>query len=227
MENFDPIAWAKVNKKKFAQDFVEKSHLTDDDKYSAFIMAGLPGSGKTETTKGLLRHFELNMVRIDMDEIASQIPTYQPENADQFRKSATLLMDNIFDLVLENRFNFILDGTFGSPRAINNIERALKRGYSVKIIYVYQDPKTAWEYTLAREKVEHRAIKFDGFLNSYFKIHHNLHGLPKHPRISLDFIGKNPQNEVTKWKQNATITTIDKYVNHYYNKEELESYIKG
>ena len=31
-------------------------------------------------------------------------------------------------------------------------------GYNIKIIYIIQDPRVAWQFTLAREKVEHRAI---------------------------------------------------------------------
>lgn len=230
MENFDPTTWAKENKKDFAQNFVKKSHLTDDDKYSAFIMAGLPGSGKTEFSKEIVKTYGIHTLRIDMDEIASQIPTYQPENADQFRKGATVLMNNIFDLVLKNRFNFILDGTFGSPHAISNIERALRRNYTIKIMYVHQDPKLAWKYTLAREKIEHRAIEQQGFISTYFKIIHNLQALQfiGSPHLTLDIALKNPDNSIQKPRlRNVSPNQLDKLINRQYNEDSLKEYIDG
>ena len=125
-------------------------------------MAGLPGAGKTEFSKNLIKLVDgAKAVRIDMDEIATQIKGYHPEIADEFRGQASKLMNGLYDKVLKEKLEFIMDGTFGSKSSIKNVERAINHGYTVKVIYIIQDPKLAWKFTLAREKVEHRSISID------------------------------------------------------------------
>ena len=108
-------------------------------------MAGLPGAGKTELSRALIEVSGVSPVRIDMDELASLAEGYKPERADEFRLVGTNLLFRLYSTVLKNRLDFIMDGTFSSKNAELNIERALKRGYNLKIVYAYQDPKLAWE----------------------------------------------------------------------------------
>ena len=131
-----------------------------------FFMAGLPGSGKTEFTKSLIKNLNVKILRLDMDEIAAQIETYTPQKADKFRASASMLLSRTFDMVVDKGYDFIMDGTFGSAAVLQDLERAIRNGYTIKIVYIYQNPKIAWEYTVAREKVEHRAIDFENFVFS-------------------------------------------------------------
>lgn len=120
----------------------------------------------------------------------------------------------------------MMDGTFGGGLALQNIERVLKRKYDLKIIYVQQDPRRAWEYTVAREKVEHRAIDLDGFVESYFRTIQNLLKLKDFEDVKLDIFVKDHSNGVKKWIRNISTKDIDQYVKVEYNdKKALKEYL--
>ena len=192
-------------------------------------MAGLPGAGKTELSRALIEVSGVSPVRIDMDELASLAEGYKPERADEFRLVGTNLLFRLYSTVLKNRLDFIMDGTFSSKNAELNIERALKRGYNLKIVYAYQDPKLAWEFTKAREKVEHRAIRFDGFIETYYKTFDNIKCLSKKYQNSvlLDIVVKDAQNKVKVWHEEVLPAKIDDLIKIEYNKDKLIKYIKG
>ena len=192
-------------------------------------MAGLPGAGKTELSRALIEIAHVSPVRIDMDELATFIDGYRPEAANEFREAATILLSETYSKVLKQKLDFVMDGTFSSKNAELNIERALKRGYSVKIVYAYQDPKLAWEFTKAREKVEHRSIKFDGFIETYYKTIENIKYIGKKfdNKINLNIVYKTPTNEVGEWKKCISFSKIDDLIKVEYNKDKLIKYILG
>ena len=228
-EKNSALEWAKKNKKDFVLKMIEESKVEPDVEPGAFFMAGLPGAGKTEISRSIITDFKVPMLRIDMDEIAEKLPGYQPENADRFRKPATLLLSEMFSYAIHHDIDFLMDGTFGSAKAIENIERCLKRDYLVKIIYAFQKPKLAWEFTLAREKVEHRAIKFDGFVEAYYKTIENIKKVSEiyGDKIAIDIAIKNERNQVGEWKRNVPVDKIDKLLNVEYNKDKLIKEILG
>lgn len=191
---------------------------------AAFFMAGLPGAGKTEFTVNLLKESKLKAVRIDMDEIATQIELYDPMQADAFRPAATDLLNAVYDKVLQRKVDFIMDGTFRSQNSLSNVARALSRGYVIKVFYLVQAPDIAWEFTQDREKVERRAIDLKGFIQAYFDIHDNIKRLYEaaYMPVTLDVVIKDKSNKVGAWHQNISIKDIDALVNKRYNKEELE-----
>lgn len=220
-----------ITEKAFVEDFIKKSGAKPNPNPSAFFMAGLPGAGKTEFSENLIKlvdNTSTKAVHIDMDEIASQIKDYRPEIADEFRKQATRLMEGIYDKVLKEHLEFIMDGTFGSKKSIENIERAISRSYIIKIIYIIQDPKLAWEFTLAREKVEHRSINMDGFIKTYFNIVDNLlmveSLMKKYDKITIDIINKNKENKIGSWIPNIK-SGIDNLLKTSYNNKSLKEYI--
>lgn len=219
--------WIKSHKKAFANNFIKQSGAIPDDNPSAIFMAGLPGSGKTEFTKRLISNSNLKVLRLDMDEIATNIEGYKPDIADKFRAGASELLNKVFDVTLAKKYDFIMDGTFSSKYAINNVRRALKHNYNIRLIYIIQEPKTAWEFTLAREKVEHRAIELQGFINSYFGTIDNIKNimLENSEHITLDIIIKNKDNREGVRHINININDIDKYVKPYYNEESLKEYL--
>lgn len=220
--------WVKLHKTEFANRLINESGATPDGNPTAIFMAGLPGAGKTEFSKALVYILEGKVVRLDMDEIASQIEGYNPRRADSFRSAATELLNRAFDFVLNRRLDFIMDGTFGSKNAKQNIQRTIDHGYKAKIIYVYQDPKLAWNFTKEREKTEHRAINEEGFVETYFRTIDNLKTiLSKFSNniITVDIIVKNEYNKISDLIERANIEEIDKLVNNNYNKETLRSYI--
>lgn len=218
-----------ISKKEFVEGFIQKSGARSIDNPSAIFMAGLPGAGKTEFSKNLVGIIGgAKAVRIDMDEIASQIKDYTSEKADKYREPATRLLNGVLDRVIHDRIEFVLDGTFGSNNAIKNIERAVKHGYSIKVVYIVQDPKLAWEFTKAREKVEHRSITQVGFIKVYFNIVKNINEmvplLKNNDKITLDIVWKNENNLIDLWLPNVR-EGIDKLVRTSYNNKTLKEYI--
>lgn len=228
-ENDRLVEWVKKNKKDFILKMVREAGVEPDAEPGAFFMAGLPGAGKTEISKNMIADFKVPILRIDMDEIAEELPGYKPEHADKFRKSATLLLSETFSYAIHHDLDFLMDGTFGSTKASENIERCLKRGYSVQIVYAFQNPKLAWEFTLAREKVEHRAIKFDGFVEAYYKTINNIKGVSEKygDKVVIDIAIKDDKNQVGEWKRNVQMDEIDKLLNVEYNKDKLIKEILG
>ena len=221
--------YPEISKKEFVEEFIQKSGAKSAVSPSAVFMAGLPGAGKTEFSRNLVELVGgAKAVRIDMDEIASQIKGYAPERADKYRESATKLLNGVLDRVIHERMNFVLDGTFGSNNAIKNIERVIKHGYSVKVVYIVQDPKLAWEFTKAREKVEHRSITQEGFIEAYFNIIKNINEmaslLKNNDKITLDIVWKNEDNLIGSWWPNVR-QEIDKLVRTSYNNKTLKEYI--
>ena len=217
------------NKREFVERIVAETGVEPDAEPAGIFMAGLPGAGKTELSRNIIIDSGVDFLRIDMDQIAEMLPGYKPENADEFRKPATQILSELFGYALKHNLNFVMDGTFGSKQAMLNIERSLNHGFGVKIIYAYQDPKLAWEFTLAREKVEHRAIKFDGFVEAYYKTIYNIKEVGREfgGKITIDIAFKNPDNKVGKWLRDVDATKIDELLKIEYNKDKLIKYIKG
>ncbi len=211
------IKWAREHKKELAEELIRSSGAQKSEQPAAIFMAGLPGSGKTEVSKGLIKSSGLKVVRLDMDEIAMKFEGYEAQKADEFRRGASMVLTEVFDKVIKSKYNFIMDGTFGGSMALQNIERTLKRGYDVKVVYVQQNPQVAWKYTRAREKVEHRAIELDGFVDSYFRTVRNLSGLSKFSDVTMDVIIKDERNGVKEWRRNVALKDIDRIVKVEYN----------
>lgn len=108
--------------------------------------------------EGFNKKFEDIPMRIDADEIRAFCPGYSGTNAHVFQDAANKGVNILYDHALENSINCILDGTFAYADVVQNIERSLKRARRVEIWFVYQDPKTAWAFTKAREVVESRRV---------------------------------------------------------------------
>lgn len=221
------LTWARKRKGAFAKKFIKDAGVEKKKIPVAFFMAGLPGAGKTEFTKELIGMLKVKILRLDMDEIATQIDLYAPEKADRFRAGASLLLNKIFDIAVKGKYDFIMDGTFGSKYALMNVKRALTHGYRVKVIFLNQDPKIAWNYTMAREKVERRAIDKDGFIESYIRLKDNLQKLSElcDDRLSVDIIIKNERMEQKEWLSDVFIKDIDDIVNMGYNKDSIRKMI--
>ena len=218
-----------ITKKAFVDNYIKSFDVHPVPNPTAIFMAGLPGSGKTEFSKNLVSIIkDKKPVRIDMDEIASQIKGYTPKEADKFREPATRLLNGILDKVLKQKVEFILDGTFGSRNSIKNIKRAINHGYTIRIIYIIQEPKIAWHFTEMREKVEHRSITLEGFVETYFNIIKNITEITplieNNDKIILDIISKDKNTAIGLWQANVK-KEIDKYTNLSYNTKTLKEYL--
>ena len=225
MDSDEILNWTKVHKKELISEILSDANLTPSKHPIAIFMAGLPGAGKTELSRNLVKELGPNFFRLDMDELAAKIQGYAPEKADMFRAAASLLMNILFSKTIKENYNFIMDGTFGSPKALENIKRCLAHHFQVQINYVHQDPKLAWQFTLAREKIEHRAIKQSGFIETYFKIKDNLNLAIKIPQVSIDVVQKNLDNSIGQHLEQISPSDLDRLFQNDYNKDRLKDYI--
>lgn len=192
----DYTEWANRYKKRIAREFIRETGFSSSNTPAGIFTAGLPGAGKTEFTVELLKGISNKPVRIDMDEIAKRIEGYKPEIANKFPGGATIILSKIYDEVIKAKIDFVFDGTFSHGRAIENVERALNHGYTVKIYYIHQDPALAWEFTKDRELVEHRAIDKEGFIEAYLKLEHNIRKLCKeYKSVTISLIVKDAHNK--------------------------------
>ena len=112
------VEFAKRNKIRIAKE------LTDPAKYApnalpvSVFMAGSPGAGKKEFSKTLVGTLEKDhkrrTVRIDGDDLRTFFPGYTGSNAHLFQGAVSLVVEKMHDLVLHNKQNFVLDGTFAN-----------------------------------------------------------------------------------------------------------------
>lgn len=200
----DAETWARKKKKSIAKEFIRRTDFEPSQEPTGIFTAGLPGAGKTEFTKELLKDIANNPVRIDMDEIATLIEGYKPKIANKFRAGATIILERIYDEVVKNKLDFVFDGTFAHGKAIPNLRRALEHGYKVKIYYIHQDPIVAWKFTKDRELVEHRAIERQGFIDTYKNLQANLRDLCENYKdVTISLIIKDSDNKVGERKEDV------------------------
>lgn len=223
------IAEAKKMKKALAKTMVD--HLPQEETAVSVFMAGSPGAGKTETARNILNMFKdqngvSSLVHIENDELRKEFEDYHGENSPLFQRAATLLVEAIHDRALQKDVSFILDSTLSSfDKAKNNIERSLKRGRYVQIIFVYQEPEQAWRLVKARETVEGRRVPAEVFVTQFMQSQHVVSELKKifGPDINIMFIEKNIDGKSEK--PHFDVTDIDALLSKKYNRESLETIV--
>lgn len=224
----EAIAYAKSNKKTIAKRLTDPViFLPEKDPVSVF-MAGSPGAGKTEASIELLKEMGgTAVIRIDPDELRSEFPNYTGDNAWLFQRAVSVLVERIHDLALSQDQSFLLDGTLSHyDVAHKNIERSLKRGRTVQILYVYQEPKLAWDFVQAREAAEGRRIRPETFIEQYFAARDVVNQLKRvfGKKISVDLLQKNNDNSHRLYQ--AGVDQIDHYVPEKYSRADVEKLIK-
>jgi replication-associated recombination protein RarA len=106
----EALEYARAQKKVIARRLTDLTvYLPEKDPVSVF-MAGSPGAGKTEASIELIAKIGTPVIRIDPDELRSEFPAYNGENA-YFQKAVSVLVDRIHDNALDQSQNFLLDGT--------------------------------------------------------------------------------------------------------------------
>jgi UDP-N-acetylglucosamine kinase len=220
----DPAAWPRKNKNRLIKQYFKKRNFSSSDPPVAIFMAGIPGAGKTEFTKELVKTLAQTPLRIDMDEIAADIEGYSAPTAYAFREGATIILSRIYDKALQNKKDFIFDGTFGSKNAIKNVRRAQKKGYKVKVYFIYQKPEIAWQFTKDRELVEHRSIDRDGFISSYYNVMFNIKDLQETCEdVTISLIIKDQEN--AQGRKIEDVKNLFDYTPRLISKQDLESAI--
>jgi predicted ABC-type ATPase len=172
--------FAKKNGKEIARRLTDLAVFPGEDEPVSVFMAGSPGAGKTEASKELLKKLGDGVLRIDPDDLRELFPGYNGGNSSLFQGGVSLLVEKIQDRALNQRQSFLLDGTLASyPVAEKNIERSLKKGRLVQILYVYQEPQFAWQFVQARENKEGRNIPPEQFAKQYFEAREVVETLKK------------------------------------------------
>ncbi len=219
--------WIRTNKRFLCDKFANLQDYPGVINPFTIFMAGSPGAGKTEFSKSFIDDYpdsDTKILRIDADEIRDLIPGYNGQNAYKVQGAAALGVEKLFDYVQDHNQNAIVDGTFSDyPISRKNVERALGRGRKVGIFYLYQDPKTAWEYTKIREIKEKRHVTQDMFIDAFFAAKDNVNKIKEEfkEEVELSLVIKDDTYslERTKFK----IDKVDSFIKIKYTKQELES----
>lgn len=222
----DACAYVKAHKREIIARFAGEAFPTAERPVSIF-MAGSPGAGKTEFSKLLVQdlggtHGSNAIIRIDGDEIRDLLPGYTGANAFLFQRAISIGVSKLHDDVLKKRKNFILDGTFSHIiQARENVQRSLKAGREVLVVYLYQDPLVSWEFTKKREAAEGRNIPRDVFIERFFAARETVRRVKEEfgQRVDLWLIERNL--ETGQFITSPHITDIDSKVNIPYTKNQL------
>ncbi|MFA5990852.1 MAG: zeta toxin family protein [Candidatus Doudnabacteria bacterium] len=215
--------YIKEHKHELIERFASPEIYKPDSQPVSLFMAGSPGAGKTEVSKRLLEIFSGSLpVRIDADDIRAMFPDYNGTNSHIFQRACTLGVNLLFNHVMHNNINTILDGTFAYERAMENIERSLKHSRRVVIYYLFQDPKVAWNFTQIREAKEGRRVSKEVFINACLRARENVDKAKAHfgDKIELNLFIKDFSKDFEKLYDN--VGSLDKYLPTIYTKEELE-----
>jgi UDP-N-acetylglucosamine kinase len=218
------IAHAKKIKKTFAKKLTNKDAFPKEEKPVSVFMAGSPGAGKTEASKALLEQFGGDVIRIDADEFRTEFDDYTGDNSWLFQPAVSILVEKVHDLAINQHQSFLLDGTLTKyDKAVDNIERSIKRGRIVQILYVYQEPSRAWEFVQARELMEGRRIPLDRFIEQYFAARDTVDRLKERfgGGIKVDLLLQDRNNQQRLYK--ANIDRIDNHVDEKYTPADLET----
>lgn len=215
----EAVNFIKKNKKSLIDKFVSEN-WPDPEPISIF-MAGSPGAGKTEFSKRLINQNNLKLVRIDADEIRKFIPQYTGKNSDIVQQAASRGVHILYDYVLKQNLNMLLDGTFAYKEASRNIFRSIKRERYVEIFYIYQSPIIAWRFTKAREETEGRKVPKKAFVNSLFQAKENVQKVKDEfgEKVKVHVIIKNYEKGVEK--DYPDVENIDQYIKIPYTRSEL------
>lgn len=221
----EAIQFAKKYRTKLARQFTDPTVFIPEENPVSVYMAGSPGAGKTEASIELLKLKGADgakILRIDPDELRETLPGYDGANSWLFQRAVIPIVERILDLAHEQQQSFLLDGTLSSYSiAERNIKRSLKRGRTVQILYVYQEPEQAWKFVQAREAAEGRRIQPEDFVRQYFAAREVVNRLKAEfgKRIQVDLLMKN--NDGSHQFYRAGVDQIDNHIPEKYSHADV------
>lgn len=186
------IQYLNENKQAFLERYTDG--IVPLDEKSVFFTAGMSGVGKTEFAIYLKENIS-NLLHIDTDEIRKFFEPigYDGQNSDAFQKVASRGFNELFNYAMKKNYSMILDSNLASiGQAHQNIERLLKRGYNIQIVYFYNHPEVCFEYATEREVVTHRRVPKDVFVRSNENSYKTVLEIKSqfNEKITLNFIDK-------------------------------------
>lgn len=220
---------ARKQKKAIAEELTNPEKFPPEENPVSVFMAGAPGAGKTEASIELIQDLEGDfgqVIRIDADELRTRFDGYTGRNSHLFHPAVSVLVEKIHDMALKQGQSFVLDGTLSNyERAEQNVRRSLKKDRIVQILYVYQEPRLAWEVVLRREAVEGRNIRPQDFVEQYFASRRVVNELKSRfgRRIWVDLLVKNTRHGVRAYE--ANIGRIDHHIPEKYTATEVRELV--
>jgi predicted ABC-type ATPase len=218
-------SFARSNKKAIAKRQTDRTIYPPEEAPVSVFMAGSPGAGKTEASIALVNLFaDTKILRIDPDELRKEFSEYSGGNSWLFQKGVSILVERIHDFAIDQRQSFLLDGTFSSiDIARKNVERSLKKGRFVQILYVYQNPFLAWGFVKAREEAEGRRIRKEHFIDQYFAARDVVNSLKLEygGDVHVDLLLKHIDNSGRLYK--AGVDKIDYHIPEQHTRADLEA----
>ena len=182
------IQWMDENKKSVLKNTVLNKEPRKAKE--CILMAGSPGAGKTETVRRL--NLKENFIILEADEIRVLNPHYKKTegekkgNAHLIQKAAGKGLEHCRKHCIENEIAFVQDTTLSNRGSMDLIKKLFNKGWDISIIFIYQDPKKAWEFTKAREEKEGRNIPKNDFADSFANIVNNIKKIQKkYPEIRV------------------------------------------
>ena len=224
----EATAYAKKHKKAIAKKLTDTAIYPSEDQPVSYFMAGSPGAGKSEFAKEMVAKINEasseNILYLDPDDIREEFEGYNGANSHLFHGAVSIIVERTFDLMLKNKQSFILDGTLSKyEKSEKNITRCLSKHRGVFIWYVYQDPLTAWDFVMQREKVEGRRITRETFIRQYFDARNTVNALKQKfgQAIQVDLLLKDIKKEGGR-QYYYNVSSIDSYIPETYTSASLE-----
>lgn len=220
----DALAFARSNRKAIAVRLCNMELYPPEECPVSVYMAGSPGAGKTEASIELIANLGGQVLRIDPDELRDELPGYTGDNAWLFQRAVSVLVDRILDTAFQQSQTFLLDGTLTQyDKAVANIERSLRKGRTVQVLYVYQEPGQAWQFVQAREAPDGRRILPGTFIDQYFAARDVVNRLKRHfdGNIRIDLLLKNIDGSNRTFVNN--VDQIDSHVPEKYDHMTLRT----
>ncbi len=228
----EAIAYAKANRTAIARRLADSKLFPGEADPVSVFMAGSPGAGKTEASIALLEELAAEggprVLRIDPDELRAELPGYNGGNAWLFQRAVVPIVERIHDLALQQKQSFLLDGTLSNYAvAERNILRSLDRGRVVQILYVYQEPASAWKFVQARESLDGRQIRPETFVEQFFAARDVVERLKVKfgQEVKVDLLLKNLDGSNRSYQ--ANVEQIASYVPEKYSVEDVQKVVRG
>ena len=131
------LIFAKKEKKRIAKERTNPKKYQPDELPVSVFMAGSPGAGKTEYSKNVISILEKNkdhsVIRIDGDDVRSELPGYTGKNSSLFQGAISLIVEKIHDFALAQKQSFVMDGTMA--RFSSRVERSPELGKGPALLF--------------------------------------------------------------------------------------------
>lgn len=224
--------FAKKNRKRIAKEFTDPAVYLPDGSPVSVFMSGCAGAGKTEAAIELIdvlsAQSNVRTMRIDPDDLRRHFEGYVGTNSWMYQYAASILVDKIHDMALDQSQSFVLDGTLCNyAKAEQNISRSLKRGRTCVVMFVYQKPELAWRFVQARERLEGRRIPPEVFVGQFFAAKDVVNALKQKfgNKLQVNLLIKN--TDASSQSHREDIALIDDDLYGGYDSQGLLKYIKS